>query len=402
MDTTPDSPADLHADDGVPVAETYNERTARLLRERSRLDARLNEDWLRIHGPDAPVEPPDPDAFEVRVNPIVHPTLLPASLEWEGEESRNQAAQAVIDAPARTEPRKLEAMRLIDFHFARGMVLPEIVLDAHACATDITDALEVRLRWEALQHGEDVDFSDRYERSVRSFDTGLEWPSRQAAIEESHRLAQPQSRAMRSADRVQVYGLLRWFTQQGEAPPDPLRRAAAQALGLIDKDPRKGGVWRREVVKAIHHGLGEPELFLAAAEVEAQARVQRRARGVRQYTQALTAETIANSVGADPRKIERWMARPDWESVLMSRTIWLWLNKRHKGIQAEARVVAEADSRNIDEQEMVAVVSRAVMVHPDVARQWRQQNGWKRAVYIQVGSLIDSRWMRERTQNTDL
>lgn len=286
----------------VPEGETYAQRADREQRARiaraeiDRIEQALND--LSFADPDAqpitrstkkPGPPPGP--------------LLPGPPSWrtsvssyhgaEAEEVERARADAIIEAAARdalialeakVEPPKIVAMQVYDHHVARGERLPDHALELLARAMRI-DPRSVT----ALQRRAAILRADEARRSTKEIANELGIDPRSVRLLRNRPVP----------DDVALFAAVAEGKDLGA-----LRPAVAAVLGLLGKD----GYWRTDVLAAIHVGTRNPDLAREAARVEAGRRKAGKERN--------NAKLIARAMRIDPRWVERWIARSDWEMAV--------------------------------------------------------------------------------------
>lgn len=167
----------------------------------------------------------------------------------------------------------LEVMQCIDHCLVNAQPLPPLVLDALANVLRIGRTVaaqmrevEMRRAWEAGERTAET--TSRNARRVRSKPPLRSWPNLAAAIEAVRTItAAPRSKQQ----HVALHAVLRWFSEHGQPLDLVVRRAVAEALGLLDAE----GQWREQaVIAVVHEGLRRPDLFARAVEIEARSRLR--------------------------------------------------------------------------------------------------------------------------------
>lgn len=370
---------------GAPVDETYAQRADREQRvriacaEMDRIERALND-----------LSFADPDAQPItRVPYEPHLPLLPGPPSWRtsltsfygaGVEQVDRVesdaiiasavdeARAALTANPRAEPPRLLAMQVYDHHVARGERLSDHALELLARAMRIDQRSVVA--------------AQRRARIAAAGEAGLGTKEIAAELGVDPRTV----RLLRNSQTPEDAAL---YTAVAEGKDlRALRPAVAAALDLLAKDGR----WRTDVLAAIHAGTRNADLIWKAARVEA----GRRKAGKEPNNAKLIASTmwIAHAMRIDPRWVERWIARPDWEMAVTVEAVWLrgWpgtgLLRMAARVEAQRRL--DGHPVNLADQ-IAAALETPCPVHPSKVKQMIAPPGWERAVDAEVAEAV---WLR--------
>jgi len=304
----------------VPEGETYAQRTERQERLRALFDALWRLQYPGWDNPAAPPPEPLPAPNWIVCDPplVATPPAWRTSLtSYDGPEAERadraeadaiiaraiEDAHAALDANKRAEPPRRVALQILDHHLVRGVPLFPRALELVGRALRIDPKrITAALRRARIREGE-----------VGTEALAAEWGISRQAVE------QLRDKQVDEPETLMLFLDLHRSTEQGQPP----RRSTRDDIARLLAQHGKPGRWPDETRRA------------ARVEAQRRAKAKRRARdiireaGNQNADDAVAkAETlclmvrnrvdaVAKVIRADPRKVERWMARDDWEWAVL-------------------------------------------------------------------------------------
>jgi len=366
-----------------PEGETFNRRREREQRvriacaEMNRIEQALND-----------LSFADPDAQPISHTPIEpYLPLLPGPPSWRTSSVTYDGADAEMrlcaDAKMRRFPEddalvraveealvtlarkpvpplkpRIVAMQIYDHHVARGECLPDHALKLLARAMPIDPRqIEALERRDVIARGE---AEGRSQKTIAA-DLGIS------------------TRAVHLLRNRPVPDDVALFAAVAEGKDlRALRPAVAAALDLLKK-----GRWRTDVLAAIHGGTRNPDLVREAARVEA----GRRKAG----KEPNNAKLIARAMRVDPRWVERWIARSDWETAVTVEAVWLrgWRGSGLYRVTARVEAQRRLDGKPVNHaDEIAAALKSPSRTDPRTVKRMIASPGWEQTVADEAVWLI--------------